>query len=154
MGLSSMLGKMFGSGVTEVATGLADVVDRFVETADEKEAARVIRAKILQDPQRWQMEVNKVGAAHRSVFVAGWRPWIGWILGTSLGLYYLPQFAMAAVIWSRACWMALEVAQVTGVAVVLPAYPISDISGLTELVVGMLGLGALRTVEKALNISK
>lgn len=40
--------------------------------------------KILQNPDKWQTEINKVEAGHRNVFIAGWRPMIGWICASSL----------------------------------------------------------------------
>ena len=146
-----MLGKIasfFGGGAAKAVTGtiegIANVFDKFIETADEKKAAKILMAKMAQKPAELQVELNKIGSAHRSIFVAGWRPYIGWILGTSLGFYYLPQFLMAAILWSRMCWNAQEI---------IP-YPITDIKGLLELIMGMLGLAGLRTIEKFGGISK
>lgn len=81
-----------------------------------------------------QVEVNKVEAAHRSLFVAGWRPSIGW--GCSLSLLYaaLVQPALVAA----------------GVAAPEPHF-IDD--NLMELVFAMLGFGGLRTFEKARRVS-
>jgi hypothetical protein len=144
MSIGGFFGKIIGSGVTEVVTGVADVVDRFMETPEEKTAAKLITAKMKQDPHKWQVELNKISAAHRSIFVAGWRPYLGWVLGTSLAFYYLPQFAMASVLWVRVCWETQTLAP----------YPITDIAGLTQLVLGMLGLAGLRTYEKKAGLTK
>ncbi len=146
-----MLGKIrefFGMGAAKAVTGtvegIANVFDKFIETPDEKTAAKTLLIRMAQRPGELQVELNKIGAAHRSMFVAGWRPYIGWVLGTALAMYYLPQFAMASILWVRLSWAASE----------LVPYPISDISGLTQLVYGMLGLAGLRTIEKAQGLTK
>ena len=147
----AFLGKVaefFGAGAAKAVTGtvqgVADVFDQFMETDDEKRAAELVMIKLAQKPAELQVGLNKIESAHRSIFVAGWRPYIGWVLGTSLALYYLPQFAMASVLWVRVCW---------GEQVLVP-YPITDIKGLIELIMGMLGLAGLRTIEKFGGISK
>lgn len=80
-----------------------------------------------------QMEVNAEEAKSASLFVAGWRPAIGWCCAAALGYQYL---LMPLGGWIAA-WSGLAV----------PPPPSLD-SGLWELMLGMLGLGALRTVEK------
>jgi len=73
-----MPGKIFGSivggGVVSATEGVANIIDRFVETDDEKRAAEVIKAKLMMKPSPAQIELNKIEAGHRSIFVAGWRP--------------------------------------------------------------------------------
>ena len=85
-----------------------------------------------------QTKLNETEAQHRTVFVAGWRPFIGWILGFSLGVYYIPQFAMASYLWVKMCMEANS----------LLDYPKLNVDSLFELVLGMLGLAAIRTYEK------
>ncbi len=87
MGIFATIGaKLIGGAAGPLVDRVADAVDRFVETPDEKRIAKQLFAKA-------QHEVNALEATHRSVFVAGWRPFIGWVLGMSLAFYYLPQFA-------------------------------------------------------------
>lgn len=80
-----------------------------------------------------QNEVNKIEAGSTRLFVAGWRPFVGWICAAALGFKYIggPLLVMAG--------------SVAGVAVPLPAI---DAAELTPLLLGMLGLGGLRTIEK------
>ena len=80
-----------------------------------------------------QMEVNAEEAKSASLFVAGWRPAIGWCCAAALGYQYL---LVPLGTWIAA-WNGISVPQ-----------PPSLDSGLWELMAGMLGLGALRTVEK------
>jgi hypothetical protein len=87
-----------------------------------------------------QLEVNKVEAAHASLFVAGWRPFIGWVGGFSL-LY-------AGVIYPLLSWVwgALVVMGYVPPDVVPPPYIDSALLG--TIVTGMLGIGTMRTYEK------
>ena len=74
-------------------------------------------------------------AAHASIFVAGWRPFIGWICGLALGWHFILH---PMVVWYMSLFRpTLE----------LP--PPLDLSQLYPVVLGMLGLGAFRSYEKA-----
>ncbi len=132
-----LLGKLFGVGVVSAAEGVAGIVDKFVETPEEKAAAEIIKAKLMMRPSLAQIELNKIEASHRSIFVAGGRPFILWICGVSLAFYFIPQFVLGAYLWTRQVLTTGE----------LVAYPVTA-DGLYELVLGMLGLGGLRTLEK------
>ena len=109
------------------------------EISPEKQAELLDKAtQIEAAAKQGQLAVNAAEATHRSVFVAGWRPFIGWICGISLGCYFIPQYVLAAILWVRICWTAQA----------LVPYPIPEPAGLITLLTGMLGLGVLRTVEK------
>lgn len=80
-----------------------------------------------------QFEINKIEAANPNLFVSGWRPFIGWICASGLGIQFVigPLLEWASVL--------------SGHPVKLPEM---DMSVLMTLLVGMLGLGGMRTVEK------
>lgn len=80
-----------------------------------------------------QMEINKVEAANSSLFVAGWRPAIGWVCGAAFAFKFIA--GPAAVVL-----MAMA-----GHPITLPVF---DFTEMSTVLMGMLGLGALRTVEK------
>ena len=80
-----------------------------------------------------QVEVNKVEAAHQSLFVAGWRPAIGWVCGAAFAFKFI--LGPAAVV----------VMAMAGHPITLPEF---DFTEMSTILMGMLGLGALRTVEK------
>jgi len=84
-----------------------------------------------------QMEINKAEAGSPSLFVAGWRPGIGWICAIALGINY--------IVNPIADW-ALKIA---GKEIALPAM---DLSQLFPLVIALLGLGVYRTVEKVKDV--
>ena len=130
----SFLSRMIGGGVVTAAEGVAGIVDRFVETDDEKRAAVIIKAKMMMQPSLVQTELNKIEAAHRSVFVAGWRPFIGWVCGLALLYNFVVRDLLA--------WLILN----TGIEASMP--PDLAMQELLTVLLGMLGLGAFRTAEK------
>ena len=77
--LDKIFGSIVGGGIVSAAEGVANIIDQFVETDDEQRAAEIIKAKLMLKPSLAQIELNKIEAAHRSIFVAGWRPFIGWV---------------------------------------------------------------------------
>lgn len=129
------IGKMLGGSVIEGAKGIANIVDQFMETPDEKRAAEIVNRKLQQRPDEIQVEINKVEAGHRSLFVAGWRPAIGWICG----------FALA---WG---WIIAPVLQFFYPEQKMPAIAIGEA---ISLIMAMLGMGALRTYEKSSGLTK
>lgn len=132
--------KLIGGGAVSAVEGVANVVDKFIETPDEKRAWAQIQLKMAQEPQLAQIELNKVEAGHRTWFVAGWRPWIGWMCGLGLTFAFIvnPLIQWTTCIFAEKC--------MTG-----PALPME---AMFELVLGMLGLGALRTFEKYVGKAK
>lgn len=144
MSALGIIGKIFGGTAEGVIGGISDAIDKFVETPEEKEAAAIIRKKMEMEPMKLQAEINKISAAHRSVWVSGWRPAVGWVLAISLGLYYIPQFLVISIVWTKMCYVAMAI---------LP-YPVSAISGLLELLTAMLGLAVIRTVEKVKGLTR
>jgi hypothetical protein len=89
---------------------------------------------MAQKPGELQVELNKIEAGHRTIFVAGWRPFIGWICG--LGLAYAFLIHPTVDLWYDG---------------EMPALP-TDI--MLELVIAMLGLAGLRSAEKVMGKSK
>jgi len=80
-----------------------------------------------------QAEINKIEAASPNLFVAGWRPFIGWVCGSALAI----QLVVAP--------LAVQIAGLFGKHVPMVEL---DISLLSTTLVGMLGLAGMRTVEK------
>ncbi|MCE2482986.1 MAG: hypothetical protein J4F33_08915 [Alphaproteobacteria bacterium] len=132
--LSGLLGGGAEAAVN-AAEGVANVVDRFVETEEERKAAELLKAKLMMKPSLAQAEINKIEAAHRSVFVAGWRPFIGWVCGAALAWHF--------ILFDVAVWVTVnffpevtEIPKLTGTET------------LATVLLSLLGLGAFRTVEK------
>ncbi|WP_419174405.1 3TM-type holin [Desulfosediminicola sp.] len=86
-----------------------------------------------------QQNINLQEAKHRSLFVAGWRPFIGWVGGCSLAYNFL--------LYPMLCW-AWKLGQAYGkIPAGVEPPPLADASQLYPIVVGMLGFGTMRTVE-------
>ncbi len=121
-----------------IAVGLK-VLDKFVP---DPEARAKAEKTLRSDLAAWdaaQMAVNAAEAAHTSVFVAGWRPMIGWACALALIIQYL---AGPLAVW---------IGDLTGNP--LPAPPKLD-AVLWELMFGMLGMGGLRTYEKLKGVAR
>ncbi len=115
-------------------TGL---LDKFIEDKDQKSALAheiaTMSQKHVQESVLAQLEVNKVEAAHKSLFVSGWRPFIGWSCGFGMfGNFITIPFANFAL-------ALLEY------DIVIPLVPLET---MMPVLMGMLGLGAMRTYEK------
>ena len=112
------------------------LLDKVIEDKDEKNRIAfelsTLAERHANELAKGQLEVNKVEAAHKSLFVAGWRPSIGWCC--SLGLLYHVLLAPIAGIW-------VEVPEI-------------DPSLLMTTMTGMLGLGAMRSYEKTRGVSR
>lgn len=131
---------LIGSLVGPV-TGL---LDKFIEDKDQKNALAheiaTMAEKQAHEAAMAQVEVNKAEASHRSIFVAGWRPFVGWICAVALGYH----FVLHPII--------LFGMGVAGVAPIeLPSF---DMDSLMTVLLGMLGLGGLRSYEKSKGLTK
>jgi len=116
---------------------LTEVLDRVIpDQAAAAKAKLEMEAKLLEAATAQasqQTEINKIEAQHASIFVSGWRPYIGWVCGMAI--------AWAFLIAPMLSWLL----PLTGVVAVVP--PLQT-EFLLELVFAMLGLGGLRTFEK------
>ena len=86
-----------------------------------------------------QIEINKIEAAHKNLFVAGWRPFIGWVCGVSIAYAFIGQPIFEWVV------------SIKGLDIKVP---VIDVSVLYNLVIAMLGMAGLRTYEKSKKISR
>jgi hypothetical protein len=129
--------------VTALLPALGTLIDRLIpdRAAAEKAKAEMEQQLVTAANQAAmaQVEVNKVEAAHSSVFVAGWRPSIGWVCAAGL--------AWAFVVAPIASWALM----VLGIKAELPAIQFDH---LFELVLAMLGIGGLRTFEKLRGVAR
>ena len=130
--------------LTTLLPSVMDVAGRFLPEDKEKRAAaeREIEAKLtesLANIDLAQLDINKTEAAHRSLFVAGWRPAVGWTCTAALAYSYVLEPILT-----------FGLAQ-SGYLVDLPAV---DISQMMPVLMGMLGLGGLRSWEKVKGVSK
>jgi len=101
------------------------------------EIREAIKGKEL-DPKEiieLQTKINEIEAQHRTLFVAGWRPFIGWVCGLAFAYHFI-LFPIIRTIYPDV------------------QFPKLDTEPLFTVLLGMLGLGGLRTFEKLKDKSK
>ena len=122
-------------------TGL---LDKFVEDKDQKAALAheisTMADRHAQDLALAQIEVNKAEAASGSVWKGGWRPFVGWVCGTAFAYHFVIQ--------------PLAIFVVAAYGMEIPALPEFDMGQLMTVLMGMLGLGGLRSFEKYKHVAK
>ena len=122
---------------------VAGLLDKFIPDADEKMkiAAELssMAERHAQELAKGQLEVNKAEASSKSMFVSGWRPAVGWTccLGMASNFIIIPMANFG---------LALAEQNIT--------IPMIDTSTMMPVLMGMLGLGSLRTVEKIQKVSR
>jgi len=131
-----MLSKLIGP-----VTGL---LDKFIEDKDQKAALAheiaTMSERHAQELALSQIEVNKAEAASGSIFKGGWRPAIGWVCASAFAYHFVLQPVIVFIVLTA--------------GVELPPLPEFDMASLMTVMMGMLGLGGLRTYEKQKGITK
>jgi hypothetical protein len=117
---------------------ISTLLDKFIPDADEKaklaHEIATMAQKQAHESAIAQVKVNEKEAQHRSIFIAGWRPFIGWTCGIALFYHFIVQPVLVFFMDKPA--------------------PSFDMSTLSTILMGMLGLGGLRTFEKYKSITK
>ena len=130
--------------LTALIGPVTSLLDKFIEDKDQKaklaHELSSMAEKHAQELAKGQLEINKAEAGHKSIFVAGWRPFIGWTCGVALAWH----FVIAPFIMFFSAYFGLD----------MPALPNFDMGSLITVLMGMLGLGGLRTFEKYKGITK
>ena len=132
--------------ISLLAPMVGGIVNKFVDRipdgnarAEAKETLEKENITAANSAMLAQVELNKAEAQHKSVFVAGWRPFIGWTCGAGI--------AWAMVLQPIAQWGVT----MWGDGAELPTI---DTGYLMELIMGMLGMGGLRTFEKMKGVAR
>ena len=138
------------AGILNILVGpISALLDKFIPDKDAREAMAheiaTMAERNIFEIAKAQLAVNAAEAAHKSLFVAGWRPAVGWIcaLGMASNFLLLP-FGN----------LFLSVTQVVDTEGVIIQLPMVDLATMMPVLMGMLGLGALRTYEKKQGISR
>ena len=112
---------------------VSHIVDKLVPDKDLKiKLSHEIEKEIIS-LNRAQLEVNKVEAKHNNIFVAGWRPFIGWICGLSIAYHFILEPVIQYILI------------INNINFDTPEF---DFSQLSTIVMAMLGMSTLRTYEK------
>ena len=123
---------------------ISNLLDKFIEDKDKKAALAhdlaTMAERHIHEANMGQLEVNKAEAQHRSMFVAGWRPFLGW--GLSFAMIW--HFVLVPIVTFVFAYIRIEA----------PDLPEFDMSSLMTVLMGMLGFGGLRTYEKSRGLTK
>jgi len=138
--MSQIFGALLGGGVAQPIEAIGNILDQLFTSDDERLSKQEALDRLAQAPQIAQIEINKVEASHRTAFVAGWRPFIGWVCGLALAYNYIVRDIL---VWLLAAFSPAA-----------PVPPALQMDQLMTLLLGLLGLGTLRTVEKLNGTSK
>ena len=107
-------------------------IDKIFTSDDERNQAKIAMKELDLAIDKGQIEINKTEAAHKSIFVAGWRPFIGWVCGCALAYHFILHPIVEAFV----------------------DIPDIDAGMLMHLVLAMLGMGGMRTYEKMRGVSR
>lgn len=129
--------------LTSLIGPVTGLLDKFIEDKDQKNAIAfelsTMAEKHAQELAKGQLEVNKTEAAHKSLFVAGWRPAVGWVCVAGMaGNFIVIPMANFALALSHS-------------DIVIPLVALSE---MMPVLMGMLGLGAMRTAEKVKGVQR
>lgn len=125
-------------GVTDIIHEVGETIRKIVPDADKRLDIEVQLQQLQQNLQLAQIDVNKTEASSSNIFVAGWRPSIGWVCSAAL-----------AYTWILAPLIQYGV-NLTGAHTALPVLPPDSIF---PVVTAMLGISVSRTVEKVSGVS-
>ncbi len=129
--------------ITALIPLIGTVIDRLFPDKTVAEKAKAQLAMLEQNGELQQilgqLEINKEEAKSGNLFIAGWRPFIGWVCGLALCWHYL---LLPLLLYGNS---------VFGLDIVPPAFDLGD---LIVVLGGMLGLGGLRTFEKFKGVTK
>lgn len=140
----SILTGLFSGGNNPIST----LIDRLIPDKNAAEKAKQeLQEKMLEWAQQQdsaQIEVNKEEAKSSSIWVAGWRPGVGWTCAAGLAWACIiqPFIVSGLMIWAK--WPHFEVKDL----------PSADMATLSPILIGMLGLGGLRTYEKINGVAR
>lgn len=137
------------TGIGSLADFAKGVLDRVIPDPTAKAAAQMAVDTLAQNGQlaqlaaetdlaKGQLAVDQAEAGNANIFVSGWRPFIGWVCGAGLAYQFV---ASPLLTWGAA---------LVGHPIVTPTL---DLGTLLTLLLGMLGLGGMRTYEKINGVS-
>ncbi|OHU87804.1 MULTISPECIES: 3TM-type holin [Pseudoalteromonas] len=129
------LAKLFGSATQDPIQTVGNILDELFTSEEEVLKQDLLKARLVAKSAQVQAKINALSASHRSVFVAGARPFLLWVCGFG--------FLFSFVINPILQWLWPDVGA--------PQLPLEV---MLELTLGMLGLAGLRTFEKVKGVAK
>lgn len=133
-------------GIGTVIESVGKVASDLITTDKERLELALREKELDQRLDLAQLDVNKTEAQHASLFVAGWRPAIGWIGAAAMAYQFLlyPLMLWGWTWMQGAGWIPKE----------LTPPPVLDADQLWVILSGMLGIASLRSVEKVKGVAR
>lgn len=133
-------------GIGSVIESVGKVASDLITTDKERMELELEAKRIDQAIDLGQMEVNKVEAANQNMFVAGWRPAIGWV---GAGAMFYQFLLYPLLVWG---WTWMQAEQIVPQDVKPP--PMLDTDALWVILSGMLGIAGMRSFEKSRGVAR
>ncbi len=146
MSVLSFIGNLLSGGaVDKIIDLVGDYQDKKLTKDQLKFEIETLAERNAHELSLAQVDLNKEEAKSDDTFVAGWRPFIGWVCGLGFALNFLiaPLFTFVVA--------TLGVTTADGSAIIFPQV---DLATMLPVLLGMLGLGGLRTIEKTKGVSR
>lgn len=125
---------------------VGDIAGDLITTDKERLQLELDGYKAESERMGGQVEINKIEAGSASLFVAGWRPGVGWVGVAAMAYQFL---LYPFLCWG---WAAMQAAGV--VPALMPPPPPLDTDALWVILSGILGLGVYRTAEKVKGVAR
>jgi hypothetical protein len=127
-------------GIGSIVEGVGKIADELF-TSDEEKLKIALQEKTI-DAQlvKGQLDINKTEAKHKSVFVAGWRPFIGWVGGAALAYQFI---LYPLLVWGWTWFKSMGWVPET-----INPPPVFESGPLFAIITGMLGIGGMRSYDK------
>lgn len=134
--------------IAEIVRGVFEgtvkpILDKFMTDASQRMEAELMFYKQAHEVNLAQIGVNREEAQSQSLFVSGWRPFVGWVCGGSFAYAVVGNDILNFVLKLIGVWIQTDI----------PILPKPDLTLVFELLLGLLGLGAMRTYEKLNNVA-
>ncbi|RJE78171.1 hypothetical protein CWB96_01800 [Pseudoalteromonas citrea] len=135
MAIVGILSSLFNPAIKDPIQTVGTILDELFTSEEEVLKQHILKARLVEQSAQIQAKISELSASHRSVFVAGARPFLLWVCGFG----FLFSFVVNPILQ----WLWPEIGA--------PELPLEV---MLELTLGMLGLAGLRTIEKINGVAK
>ena len=129
--------------ISSLVAPVSGLLDKFIEDKDQRallaHEIATLAEKQAQEQIVGQIKTNQIEAAHQSMFVAGWRPAVGWVCALAM----LLNFILIPFINLGMEFAGQEI-----------RLDLIEMDTMMPVLLGMLGLGGMRSYEKARKVAR
>jgi hypothetical protein len=135
-------------GIGSIVKGVAGLADSFITTDKEQQEIDLRREELAQRDRAGQVGINMKEAESTNMFIAGWRPALGWVCTISVAMIYIPKAVVLTALWTYQALRIVGSWSGVGDVPALPPYPDLGLMDLLGLLSSILGISTMRTIEK------